>query len=136
MNRTTRLLALWAGTAVVLSAAGGAAAEESKVTVIKAGTTLNDMKVTRDKETGKLRAPTDAEIADLRANKVTIAPHFLDLVRPVTTVEVRADGSAVAKRSLADMDNLVITTGAGGKPVLQHSRSGKAPAAPVTNPKE
>jgi hypothetical protein len=134
MNRTTRLLALWAGTAVVLSAAGVAGAEESKVTVIKAGPALNDMKVARDKETGKLRAPTDAELADLQASRVTIAPHILDLVRPVTVLEVRADGSAVAKRSLADMDNLVITTGAGGKPVLQHSRSGKAPAAPTINP--
>ena len=137
MNRTTRLLALWAGTAVALTVAGGAAAEESKVTVIKAGPALNDMKVTRDKETGKLRAPTDAELADLQASRVTIAPHILDLVRPVTVLEVRADGSAVAKRSLADMDHLVITTGAGGKPVLQHSRGAKLPAAPVTNlPKE
>jgi len=137
MNRITRMLAVLAGTAVALSAAGLAGAEESKVTVVKAAPALNDMKVTRDKETGKLRAPTDAELADLQASRVTLAPHILDLVRPVTVLEVRADGSAVAKRSLADMDNLVITTGAGGKPVLQHSRGGKLPAAPVTNlPKE
>ena len=136
MNRTARLLALWAGTAVALSVAGGAAAGESKVTVVKAGPALNDMKVTRDKDTGKLRAPNDAELADLDAARVTVAPHFLDLVRPVTTVEVRADGSAVAKRSLADMDSLVLTTGADGRPVLRHSKKGTAPAAPAALPKE
>ena len=136
MNRFARLLALAASTAVAF-AVGGAVAGESKVTVVKAGPALSDMKVTRDKDTGQLRAATPEEVAALRASSVTIAPHILELVRPVTTVEVRADGSAVGKRSLADMDHLVLTRGADGKPVMQHSRNQKAVAAPATEaPKE
>jgi len=136
MNRVARMLALAASTAVAF-AAGSAGAGESKVTVIKAGPALSDMKVARDKETGQLRAPDADELAALKAASVTVAPHILELVRPVTTVERRADGSAVGKRALSDMDHLLLIRGADGKQVMQHSRTTKALATPATEaPKE
>jgi hypothetical protein len=136
MDRMAKMLATMACTGMVLGLAD-ANAGESKVTVVRAGPALSDMKVTRDKETGQLRAPTADEMAALRASSVTVAPHILELVRPVTTVEVRADGSAVGKRALGDMDHLVLTRSADGKQVLQHSRKAKALATPTTEaPKE
>jgi hypothetical protein len=136
MNRNTRLLALAASTAVAF-AVGDTFAGESKVTVVNAGSAVSDMKVARDKETGQLRAPNAEENAALKASSASLAPHILDLVRPVTTVEVRSDGSAVGKRSLGDMDNLVLTRDATGKAILQHSRKGKIATAPAAEtPKE
>lgn len=87
----------------------------------KSAGALSDMKVSRDKETGQLRAPTPEENAALDAKARTIAPNVVVLRRPVTTVEVRPNGSAVAKRSLDDMDNLVLSRTADGKAVLRHS---------------
>ncbi len=52
--------------------------------------------------------------------------------RPSTTVEIRADGSVVAKRSLEDMDNVIATRTADGKTVLRHSDKPES-ASPTQN---
>ena len=90
------------------------------------------MRVARDRETGDLRTPTAEENAALSTKASSIAPNMVVLRRPVTTVEVRANGSAVAKRSLDDMDNLVVTLAADGKAVMSHSAK-PAPMAPAHN---
>jgi hypothetical protein len=130
------MLAVTACTAVAL-VAGAAVAEEVKP-VSKSGTALDDMKVARDKETGKLRAATPEEVASLKASGGGFATNIVVVTRPVTTVLVRPDGSAVARRSLDDMDNIVLSRDANGKAVLRHARKATAPApAPATDlPKE
>jgi hypothetical protein len=104
--------------------------------VALAGDVLGDMKVSRDKETGRLRAPTAEENAALKESARSLAPSVVVVRRPFTTIEVRPDGSAVGKRSLDDMENLVLTRTADGKAVLGHADK-PAPAAPTrTLPKE
>lgn len=95
----------------------------------KSSPALSDMKVSRDKETGQLRAPTAEEDAMLASKARMLAPSVVVLRRPVTTVEIRSDGSAVAKRSLDDMDNLVISRSTDGRAVISHAGPTKAPAA-------
>ena len=95
----------------------------------KPASALSDMKVSRDKETGQLRAPTAEEDASLASKARMLVPNVVVLRRPVTTVEIRSDGSAVAKRSLDDLDNLVITRGADGRAVIGHAGPTKTPAA-------
>lgn len=113
-------------------AAGAAGADDVKPVPAKAASALSDMKVARDKETGELRAATAEESAALDAKGRTFGPNVVVVRRPVTTVQVRADGSAVAKRSIDDLDNLVLTRDADGKAVLRHSDK-LAPAAPTQN---
>ncbi len=105
-------------------------AVETKAAPAKATRPLSDMRVSRDKETGKLRTPTAEENAALDAKSRSIAPNVVVLSRPVSTVETRADGSAVGKRSLDEMDNLHVTRTADGKTVLHHSDK-LAPSAPT-----
>ena len=112
--------------------AGIALADDAKPAPARPAGALEDMKVSRDKETGALRAPTSEENAALRAKAFSVAPNVVVVRRPVTTVEIRADGSAVAKRSLEDIDNLVLTRTADGKSVLRHSGE-PAPSAPTPN---
>ena len=104
---------------------------------LAAGSALaDDMKVGRDKDSGNLRPATPEEIAAMKGQGG--APSVLVQSRPTTTVVVRSDGSAVARRSLDDLDNLVLTRDANGKAVLRHTRKGmpavQAPAADL--PKE
>ena len=104
MNSRVKLMVLSACAAALVPAVG--TADPAKPSVA-----LSDMKLARDKETGQMRAPTTEEEAALAAKARMLAPSVLLLRRPVTTVEYRADGSAVAKLSLDDMDNLVMTRG-------------------------
>ena len=135
MNLKKKVFAVSA-CAVVAFAAGTALADDAKPAPKKAADALSDMRVARDKETGGLRNPTAEENAALDAKASSIAPNVVVVRRPVTTVEYRADGSAVGKRSLDDMDNLVVTRTADGKAVLRHSNK-PAPTAPTqTLPQE
>lgn len=86
----------------------------------KPASALSDMKVSRDKETGQLRAPSADEEAALASKSRMLAPNVVVLRRPVTTMEFRSDGSAVMKRTLDDMDNLVLTRQADGRSVIRH----------------
>lgn len=129
MNLLVKQLALSACVAAAFNP-GLAIADDAKSVSTKPVDALSDMKVSRDKETGQLRAPTTEEAAELGAKGRSIAPNIVVLRRPVTTVEVRANGSAVAKRSLDDMDNLVLTRTADGRAVLRHADK-SAPTAPT-----
>ena len=133
MNRLERMLAVMACTGVAF-AVGGAAAGESKVTVVNAGVGLDAMKVVRDKDTGKLRAATSDEIVEMSANASKLPPSVLTLSRPTTTVITRADGSVTVRRSLEDMDALVAVRTADGKIVLRHGGTHAVPAQSL--PKE
>ena len=132
MDRITRLLAIAASTGVAF-AVGGAVAAEVKVTVVKAGG-LDARKVVRDKETGKLRAATSEEIAEMNRQPSTYAPNAVVLGRPVTTLVTRTDGSMTIKRSPEDMDSLVVTRDANGKLVARHGEHHAKPTQ--TLPKE
>ena len=133
MNRTARMLAVMAGTGVAL-AVGSAVAGEVKVTVVKAGSGLDAMKVVRDKETGKLRAATAEEITEMNSQPTSYLPNAAVLSRPVTTLVTRADGSMTIKRSIEDLDSLVVSREANGKLVARHGERHAAPAQPL--PKE
>jgi len=135
MKRVARLLALAASSAVAI-AAGGAVAADSKVTVVNAPVKLDAMKVVRDKETGRLRAATAEEIAEMNQATGGYAPNAVVLNRPMTTVVTRADGSATIRRSLDDMDSVVANRTVDGKLVIRHGDK-HAPAAPAQSlPKE
>ena len=129
MNLKARMCVMSA-CAVAGFTAGIALAGDARPAPAKPAGALDDMKVSRDKETGALRAPTADENAALRAKEFSFAPNVVVVRRPVTTVEIRANGSAVAKRSLEDIDNLVLTRTADGKSVLRHSDK-PAPTAPT-----
>lgn len=124
-----KVLALTVGAGLALTM-GAAYADETKVPSASSGDTLSSMKVTRDKETGRLRPTTPDEDAAIRASGRSVAPSVLVVRRPVSTFELRPDGSAVGKRSLADMENLMMTRKPDGSVVLKHSEQ-SAPAAPV-----
>lgn len=129
MNLKARMHVLSA-CAVVGFTAGIALADDAKPAQANAASALSDMKVARDKETGDLRTPTAEESAALRAKAFSFVPNVVVVRRPVTTVEIRTDGSAVAKRSLEDIDNLVLTRTTDGKAVLRHTDK-PAPTAPT-----
>jgi hypothetical protein len=129
MNLQMKRLTLSACVAVAV-VPGVCVADDAKVTVVRAPAALSDMKVARDKETGQLRALTDSERAELNASGRSIAPNVVVLQRPTTTVEFRSNGSVVAKRSLDDIDNLVMSRTADGKVVMRHGNE-PAPMAPT-----
>ena len=123
--------------------AAPAFAEDAAPVPEDTGPAVSDMKVARDKDTGKLRAPTAQESAELDAKSRSLAPSVVVLNRPVSTVEYRSDGSAVGKRTLDDMDDLTLTRTPDGKNVLSHSEDSAAttdegaPTAPAQElPKE
>ena len=117
----------------VALASGGVVAGEVKVTVVKASG-LDSMKVVRDKETGKLRAATPDEIAEMNRQPSNYVPNAAVLSRPVTTVVTRADGGMTVKRSVEDLDSLVASRDANGKLVIRHGDKHAAPTQ--TLPKE
>jgi len=134
MNRMSIVLAVTACAAAALSL-GSASAEESKVTVIKAGDAMSQMKVVRDSETGKLRAATSDEIAAMgQGSTRSLAPSVVVLSRPATTMVSRPDGSATIRRSVDDLDSVVVSRSTDGKLVMHHGKS--APATATTKPKE
>jgi hypothetical protein len=128
MNRMS-MLAIVASTAVALSA-GIAVADEAKVTVIKAGPALNDVKVVKDKQTGKLRAATEEEAAEMAAQPAArLAPNVVVISRPTTTMVTRPDGSSTIRRSIEDLDSLVAERRTDGKLSVRHNAN-HTPATP------
>jgi hypothetical protein len=120
MNRMKLVLAIMACAGAAF-AVGSAGAEEPKVTVIKAGDALNAMKVVRDKETGKLRPATPDEMAQMGlATAPGYAPSIVVLSHPVTTMVTHADGSATIRRSLDDLDKVVVSRAADGTLAAHH----------------
>ena len=105
--KTMRPWALAAIAALAL-VTSGARAENPSERSAKSADTLSDKKVVRDKETGRFRAPTAEEAAELKASARSLAPNVLTVRRPVASVEVRANGSAVGKRTLDQMDHVVL----------------------------
>jgi len=133
MNRKLRVLAVTACAGAALSV-GIAGAEESKVTVVKAGNALNALKVVRDPETGNLRPATASEIAQMgRSSTPGYAPSIVVLSHPTTTMVTHPDGSATIRRSLDDLDKVVVSRDAKGALVMHH---GAAAPANASNPKE
>jgi hypothetical protein len=129
MNRMTRLLAMTACIGVAV------AAEAGEVKVIQAGPGLDNMKVTRDKVTGKIRPATAEEIAEM-GRGAPLAPSVLVLSRPTTTMVTRPDGSATIRRSIEDLDSLVAARGADGKLIMRHSDKNSPALPPQSLPKE
>ena len=128
MDRMSRMLALGACAALAL-AAGAAGAAESNVTVVKAGGGMDAVKVVRDKDTGKIRAATPEEMESMGPS--TLGPNVVVLSRPATTMVSRPDGSATIRRSVEDLDSVVIERAADGKVSMRHN------GAPTQNaPKE
>ena len=117
MNLPTRLLALAAGLALATSVAQ---AQETNAPSTKSTNTLSDRKVVRDPVTGLLRQPTTEEDAELRALPQALPPAPLLGRRPTASVERRADGSATGKRTLAQMQNLIVETSPEGKVTIRH----------------
>jgi hypothetical protein len=107
-------------------AAEAAVAAEPTVTVVKAPGKLDGMKVVRDKETGKLRAATPEEIAELNKATSGYAPNAVILNRPVTTLVTRPDGGQTIRRSADDLDSLKASRSSDGKLTVHH---GDKPAA-------
>lgn len=127
MNVPTRLLALAAGLALATSVAH---AQETKTSSAKSTDTLSDRKVVRDPVTGLLRLPTPEEDAELRTSAPPLPPNVLQLRRPTASVERRADGSAVGKRTLGQMQHLVADS-ANGTTTIRHGDAHAArPQAP------
>lgn len=136
MNRSSKALAVTACATVALCVSI-ANAEESKVTVVKASDALDQMKVVRDKETGKLRPATSDEIVAMSQDaKPGYGPSIVVLSRPNTTMVTRADGSATIRRSVDDLDSVVASRTADGKLHLQHGGKAATPAQQPANPKE
>ena len=124
MHRIARMLAVMASAGVAF-AAGSACAGEVKVTVVKASG-LDGIKVVRDKESGKLRAATPAEIVEMNKQSSGFAPNAVVVSRPATTFVTRADGGMTVRRSIEDIDSLKVERGANGK---LHAHHGDKPAA-------
>lgn len=133
MDRVSRMLAL-AACAGLAFASAAAQAAESTVTVVKAGGGMDAVKVVRDKDTGRIRAATPDEIASMGPS--TLAPSVVVMSRPGTTMVSRPDGSATFRRSVEDLDSVVLERGADGKATMRHADK-HAPAASTQNlPKE
>jgi len=136
MNRRSKALAVTACAGAVLCVSI-ANAEESNVTVVKAGDALSQMKVVRDKETGKLRPATSDEIVAMSQGSArSYGPSVVVLSRPNTTMVTRPDGSATIRRSIDDLDSVVVSRAADGKLHMQHGAKGEASPAQTANPKE
>jgi len=122
------------GALVALAAAGTPClADETPASQPAASTsTVLNIKVARDKETGQLRAMTAQEQAELKASSKRIAPTAAEIQRPVTTTVYHADGRMTGKLSMADMESLMLVQTPDGKTVLTHgAASATATPAPA-----
>ena len=138
MHRFNSKLALGGFIALCVAGAPSLAEDAAALQQTASSSALSDVKVVRDQDTKQLRAPTAEESAALDAKAKTLAPTVVEMQRPVSTVESRADGSMVGKRSLADMDNLVVETTADGTTVMRHSDEAvhEVPTATTELPQE
>lgn len=129
MHRYTSQIAL--GAFVALAAAGTPClADEAPAAQPAAHTpTVLNVKVTRDKETGQLRAMTAQEDAEFRREVKAVGPTIVDAQRPVTTTVYNSDGSMVGKLSMDNMESLMLVRTPDGKLVMTHDEKAAADAA-------
>jgi hypothetical protein len=130
MHRHTSKIAL--GAFVALAAAGTPClADESPAAQPAASTsTVLNVKVARDKETGQLRAMTAQEEAELKQNAKAIERNALEIARPATTTVYHADGRMTGKLSPEITESLHIVRAQDGTMVITHDEAAAAAPAP------
>jgi hypothetical protein len=131
MHRHTSKIALSAF--VALAAAGTTClADETPATQPAASTsTVLNVKVARDKETGQLRAMTAQEEAELKQNAKAIERNALEVARPTTTTVYHADGRMTGKLSPEATESLLLVRKADGTLVMTHDAAAAADTAPA-----
>lgn len=118
------------GALIAVFAAGTPCLADDAASATAHASTVLNVKVTRDKETGQLRAMTAQEEAELKQSAKKVAPSVIETQRPVTTTVYHADGRMTGKLSMADMEDLVLVRTSDGKTVLTHTPdTTPAPAA-------
>lgn len=132
MYRYTSQIAL--GAFVALATAGTPClADESPASQPAASTsTVLNVKVARDKETGQLRAMTAQEEAELKQNAKAIERNALEIARPTTTTVYHADGRMTGKLSPEVMESLHMVRAQDGTIVITHDETAAAAPAPKT----
>jgi hypothetical protein len=130
MYRHTSRIAL--GAFVALAAAGTTClADEAPAAPAAASTsTVLNVKVARDKETGQLRAMTAQEEAELRQSAKAIERNALEIARPTTTTVYHADGRMTGKLSPEVMESLHMVRTQDGTMVITHDEAAAAAPAP------
>ena len=137
MHRHTSKIAL--GAFVALATAGTPClADETPATQPAASTsTVLNVKVARDKETGQLRAMTAKEEAELRQSVKAIERNAAEIARPTTTTVYHADGRMTGKLSPEAMESLQLVRTPDGTLVMTHDEApATAPAATAEAPTE
>jgi hypothetical protein len=131
MYRHTSKIAL--GAFVALAAAGTTClADETPAAPAAASTsTVLNVKVARDKETGQLRAMTAQEEAELKQAAKSTQRNALEVARPVTTTVYHADGRMTGRLSPEDTESLLLVRKADGTMVMTHDAAAAADAAPA-----
>lgn len=132
MHRHTPKIAL--GAFVALATAGTPClADETSVTPAAASTsTVLNVKVARDKETGQLRAMTAQEEVELKQNAKAIERNALEIARPATTTVYHADGRMTGKLSPEVMESLHMVRAQDGTMLITHDEAAAAAPAPKT----
>lgn len=137
MYRHTSKIAM--GAFVALAAAGTTClADETPAAPAAASTsTVLNVKVARDKETGQLRAMTAQEEAELKQNAKAIERNVLEIARPTTTTVYHADGRMTGKLSPEVTESLHIFRAQDGTMVITHDEASVAtPASKAEAPTE
>lgn len=137
MYRQTSKIAM--GAFIALAAAGTPClADEMPASQPVASTsTVLNVKVARDKETGQLRAMTAKEEAEMRQNAKPIERNALEIARPTTTTVYHADGRMTGKLSPEVLESLQLVRTPDGTLVMTHDEaSATAPAAKTQAPTE
>jgi hypothetical protein len=130
MYRHTSKIAL--GAFVALAAAGTTClADETPAAPVAASTsTVLNVKVARDKETGQLRAMTAQEEAELKQAAKSTQRNALEVARPVTTTVYHADGRMTGRLSPEVAESLHIVRAQDGTMVITHDEAAAAAPAP------
>jgi hypothetical protein len=131
MHRHTSKIAM--GALVALAAAGTPClADETPAAQPAASTsTVLNVKVARDKETGQLRAMTAQEEAELRQSAKAIERNALEIARPTTTTVYHADGRMTGRLSPEVMESLLMVRAQDGTMVITHDEAAAAAPAPT-----
>jgi len=130
MHRHTSKIAL--GAFVALATAGTPClADETPAAQPAASTsTVLNVKVARDKETGQLRAMTAQEEAKLRQSAKAIERNALEVARPTTTTVYHADGRMTGKLSPEVSESLHLVRAQDGTMVITHDETAVAAPTP------
>lgn len=137
MYRQTSKIAL--GAFIALAAAGTPClADETPAAQPAASTsTVLNVKVARDKETGQLRAMTAQEEAEMRQNAKAIERNAAEVARPTTTTVYHADGRMTGRLSPEVLESLQLVRAPDGTLVMTHDEASvAAPAAKTEAPTE